>query len=78
MNSISILKDFISLKSNLFEGNGLTIGTLVCALVKVSIESVVDWFVSRYENHSHKNWVPDKLNALDEMENAETIAVQSR
>ena len=78
MNSISILKDFISSKSNLFEGNGLTIGTLVCALVKVSVESVVEWLVSRYENHFHKNRVLDELNALDEMEIEKTIAVQSR
>ena len=65
------MKDFMSSKLNLFEGIELTVQTLVCASVKVSVESVVESMVSRYENHFHKSRGLDELNALGEMEIAE-------
>ena len=48
ITSISILKDFIPSKLRLFEGIELTIQALICAYVKVSVESVVESLVSRY------------------------------
>ena len=71
ITSISILKDFISSKLRLFEGIELTIQALMCASVKVSVESVVESLVSRYETHFHKNRGLNEKNAMDEMEISE-------
>ena len=68
ITSISILKDFISSKLRLFEGIELTIQALMCASVKVSVESVVESLVSRYETHFHKKRGLNEKNAMDEME----------
>ena len=43
----------------------------MCASVKVSVESVVESLVSRYETHFHKKRGLEEKNALDEMEIAE-------
>ena len=71
LEKISILKDFMSSKHKLFEGIEITIQAMMCASVKVSVESVVESLVSRYETHFHKKRGLDEANAMDEMEIAE-------
>ena len=71
ITSVSILKDLISSKSSLFEGIELTIQVLMCTLVKVSVESVVESLVSRYQIHFHKKSGLNEKNAMDEMEISE-------
>ena len=44
---------------------------MICASVKVSIESVVESLVSRYEAHFHRKRGLDEANAMNEMEIAE-------
>ena len=44
---------------------------MMCASVKVPIESVVESLVSRYEAHFYKKRGLDEANAMDEMEIAE-------
>jgi hypothetical protein len=39
----------------------------MCASVKISVESVVESLVSRYEGHFNKNRSLEENNALDEM-----------
>ena len=40
----------------------------MCGAVKVSVESVVESLVSRYESHFDKNRTLDEKNAMDEMQ----------
>ena len=49
----------------------MTVHALVCASVKVSVESVVESLVSRYETHFHKKGGLGEKNAMDGMEIAE-------
>ena len=49
----------------------MTLHSLACASVKISVESVVESLVSRYETHFHKKRGLDEKNAIDEMEIAE-------
>ena len=42
---------------------------ILCAAIKVSIESVVESLVSRFEKHFHKSRQLKEENALNEMEN---------
>ena len=55
ITSMSILKDFLKTDSKLYEGVELVLHGIVCAAVKVSVESVVESLVSRYESHFNKN-----------------------
>ena len=76
ITSMSILQDFLKTKLNLFEGVELILHGIVCGAVKVSVESVVESLVSRYESHFNKNRTLDEKNAMDEMliaENGPTI-----
>ena len=71
VTSLGILRDLISSDLKLYGGIQLTVQALLCASIKVSVESVVESLVSRYENHFHKNRGLKEENALDEMEIAE-------
>ena len=71
VTSLGILRDLISSDLKLYEGIELTVQALLCASIKVSVESVVESLVSRYENLFHKNRGLKEENALDEMEIAE-------
>ena len=71
ITSMSILKDFLSSKANLFNGVEIAMQSIVCASIKISVESVVESLVSRYESHFTKNRNLDESNALDEMTIAE-------
>lgn len=76
ITSMSILQDFLKTKLKLFEGVELVLHGIVCGAVKVSVESVVETLVSRYESHFNKNRNLDETNAMDEMlivENGPTI-----
>ena len=54
VSSVSILKDFISSKLQLFEDIELTAHALTCASIKVSGENVVESLVSDYETHFYE------------------------
>lgn len=73
---MSILQDFYKTDSNLFDGIELVLHGMACAAVKVSVESVVETLVSRYESHFNKTRSLKEENAIDEMmiaENGPTI-----
>ena len=70
LSSMSILKDFLNSKK-LFEGAEIAMQAILCASVKISVESVVESLVSRYEGHFNKNRHLAEKNALDEMMIAE-------
>ena len=48
-SSVQIIKDFLSTEKKLYDGVELSIQGILCATVKVSVESVVESLVSRYE-----------------------------
>jgi hypothetical protein len=76
ITSMSILRDFFKTELKLFEGIELVMHAMACASVKISVESVVESLVSRYETHFNKNRSLDEDNAMDEMmvaENGPTI-----
>ena len=76
MTRMSILHNFFKTELKLFEGIELVMHAIACAAVKVSVESVVESLVSRYETHFNKNRSLDEENAMDEMmvaENGPTI-----
>ena len=54
LSSSRIIKDFLSTELNLYNGVGLSIQGILCAAVEVSVESVVESLVSRYEVHFDK------------------------
>ena len=71
ITSISVLQDFLKTDLKLFDGVEVVLHGICCAAVKVSVESVVESLVSRYESRSL-----DEHNAMDEMmiaENGPTI-----
>ena len=68
---MNILQDFIRSDLKLFEGIELTIQALLCASVKISVESVVETLVSRYEQHFDKKRSLKEEQAMHEMEIAE-------
>ena len=64
-----ILKEFINSDLRFFKGVGITIqGTVVCASVKVLLESVVESLVSRDEKHFTKEQNIAISNAMNELE----------
>ena len=67
ITSISVLQDFLKTDLKLFNGVEVVLHGICCAAVKVSVESVVESLVSRYESHFNKNRSLDELNAMDEM-----------
>ena len=70
MDSKLLIKDFLQL-SKLYEGTELTLQCICTAAVKISVESVVESLVSRYENHFDASRQLKEDRALDEMEIAE-------
>ena len=76
ITSMSVLQDFLRTDLKLFDGIELVLHGILCAAVKVSVESVVESLVSRYESHFNKNRNLEERNAMDEMliaENGPTI-----
>ena len=67
LSSMTIFKDFLDLKKQLFVGAEIAMQVVMCASVKISVESVVESLVSRYEGHFKKNRRLEENNALDEM-----------
>ena len=55
LSSRNIIKDFLNSSLKLFDGVELTIHIIRVAAVKISIESVVESLVSRYEAHFDKS-----------------------
>ena len=70
LDSKSLIKDFLK-SSQLFVGSELTLQCICTASVKISVESVVESLVSRYENHFDSSRQLKEERALDEMEIAE-------
>ena len=68
---MNLLQDLISSDLKLYEGVEITIQALLCASVKMSVESVVETVVSRYEKHFNKSRKLNEEQALDEMEISE-------
>ena len=68
LRSMKILEDFLNTDMKLFEGLEITMQGILCAAVKISVESVVESLVSRYEKHFDKSRKLTEENALDEME----------
>ena len=66
LDSKSIIKDFLY-ESKLFTGIELTLHSITTAAVKISVESVVESLVSRYETHFDTNRQFKEIHALDEM-----------
>ena len=52
---MNLLQDLISSDLKLYEGVEITIQALLCASVKMSVESVVETVESRYEKHFDKS-----------------------
>ena len=71
LTSLKIICDFLWTDLKLYEGIELSMQGLICAAVKVSVESVVETLVSRYEVHFDKTRQLTETNALHEMEIAE-------
>ena len=71
LTSMSILRDFLGSKEKLFNGAEIAMQAVICASVKISVESVVESLVSRYESHFTKSRHLEEKNALDEMMIAE-------
>ena len=62
-----IIGDFISTDRKLYENVELSVQGILCASVKVSVESVVETVVSRYGTHFSKNRLLNEENAIQEM-----------
>ena len=71
LSSMTIFKDFLDSTKKLFVGAEIVMQVIICPSVKISVESVVESLVSRYEGHFNKNRHLDENNALDEMMIAE-------
>ena len=71
VTSIAIIQDFVKSDLKLFVGCELAMQGILCASVKVSVESVVESLVSRYESHFTKSRNLEEENAMDEMVIAE-------
>ena len=66
----TLIKDFLK-SLELYTGSELTLHCMCTAAVKVSVESVVESLVSRYEHHFDASRQLKEDRALDEMEIAE-------
>ena len=67
MCSMDLIKDFLNTKLKLFEGSEITMHCICVASVKVSVESVVESLLSRYEQHFHPARQSSEEHALEEM-----------
>ena len=70
LDSKSLIKLLLS-EHDLYSGVELTLHCIVTAAVKISVESVVESLVSRYETHFDKKRQLKEIHALEEMEIAE-------
>ena len=70
-SSMNIIEDFLNTDLKLCNGVEITIQGILCAALKLSVESVVETIVSRYEKHFEKGRQLTEENALCEMEIAE-------
>ena len=70
LDSKTIIKDFLK-KPELYRGVELTLHSVTVAAVKISVESVVESLVSRYEQHFDSARQLTEEKALDEMEISE-------
>ena len=70
LDSKSLIKDFLD-DDKLFTGVELTLHCIASSAVKISVESVVESLVSRYEQHFDAKRQLREDHALDEMEIAE-------
>ena len=70
--------DLLNSQSKLFLGIELSVHIICVAAVKVSVESVVESLVSRFERHFDKCRQLDEENALMEMDVAENGPTLSR
>ena len=66
-----MIKDFLNSEYHLYERVELILHIISVAAVKISVESVVESLVSRYEIHFDKERQLKEENALNEMEIAE-------
>ena len=64
---MAIIQDFVKTDLKLFDGCEIAMQGILCASVKVSVESVVESLVSRYESHFGKDRNMKEENARDEM-----------
>ena len=71
LESLSLIKDLLNLQYHLYGGVELIIHIICIASVKISVESVVESLVSRYEIHFDKERQLKEEHALNEMEIAE-------
>ena len=70
IDSKSLIKEFL-VDEKLYSGTELTLHSIVTSAVKVSVESVVESLVSRYEVHFDAKRQLKEEHALEEMEIAE-------
>ena len=66
MDSKTIIKEFLS-DTELFSGIELTLHCIITSAVKISVESVVESLVSRYESHFDSSRQMKEEHALEEM-----------
>ena len=66
LDSISIIKTILE-TSNLYRDVEIIVHCICTAAVKVSVESVVETLVSRYEQHFNKSRELDEDHSLEEM-----------
>ena len=71
LTSRELIKNLINSKLRLFDGVELTVYVICVAAVKISVESVVESLMSRFERHFNKSRNLDEENAMMEMEVAE-------
>ena len=67
LDSMSLLKDFLKSPA-LYTGSELTLLCICTGVVKISVESVVESLVSRYEKHFDSSRQLKESRALEEME----------
>ena len=70
LDSKSLIKLLLT-EHDLYSGVELTLQSIVASAVKISVESVVESLVSRYETHFDKKRQLKEVHALEEMEIAE-------
>ena len=66
LESLSLIKDLLNSQYHLYEGVELIIHIICIASVKISVESVVESLVSRYEIHFDKERQLKEEHALNE------------
>ena len=67
ISSMNLIKDFINTDLRLFEDIEITMHCICVASIKISVESVVESLISRYEKHFHPAIQLPEENALEEM-----------